>query len=207
MSTFRHPPVYWGVPHDPQAHLVLDLPDRVLVTRAQRGDVAAFRSLYEHHVEAAHRLAARLLGDRADLADDAVQEGFVRAFSALGRFRGESSFRTWLHRVVARCVVDLQRRESGRSARHVGLDHAASVHTPDVGDARELSVVVSRALDAMPDALRAVVVLYDIEGYAHREIAAMLGVPEGTARRRLTEARAQLRDVLARAGYSPRDLR
>lgn len=207
MSVWRPETVYRGVQHDQPERLARNLPDRVLVIRAQRGEVAAFRELYEHHVEAAYRLASRLLGDRTDLTDDAVQEAFVKAFSALDGFRGDSSFRTWLHRVVTRCVVDLQRRESGRSARDVELEQAASVPAPDVGDARELSHVVARALDAMPDALRAVLVLYDIEGYAHREIATMLRIPEGTARRRLTEARARLRDVLGRAGYTHRDVR
>ena len=96
-----------------------DLSDTDAVARARNGDHEAFRVLVERYQGRAYRLATRILGD-PDLARDAVQDGFLKAYSALDRFEGRSGFYTWLYRLIFNLCIDMKRRD--RSARHVEWD-------------------------------------------------------------------------------------
>ena len=163
--------------------------DDLLLARARRGDAAAFASLLREHDEAHRRLAFRLVGERG-LMDDALQEAYVRAFRALPRFGGRSSFGTWLYRIVYNACLDELRRVRGR--REVSLCEREGA-APDSADER---LDLAAALAALPVELRAVVLLVDAEGLSYEEAAEVLGIAPGTVGSRLNRARAELRVAL-----------
>ncbi|MGH7593624.1 MAG: RNA polymerase sigma factor [Gemmatimonadales bacterium] len=181
------------------ADATVDDGDQSLIHRAAAGDVAAARSLYDRHAPRVFRLAYRLCGDR-DLAGDLTQDVFVRVFRQLGQFRGESAFTTWLHRVaVTTCLNTLRKVQRFRN-REVALQHADD-HSA-VGADRDpvLHSALTAAIEALPEGLRIALVMHAIEGYTHGEIAAILGIAEGTSKSRVSEARARLRESLAGHG-------
>ncbi len=166
-----------------------------LVRRARGGDPAAQRRLYDVHVERVYRLAYRLAGSD-DAAREYTQDTFLHAFTRLADFRGEAAFGTWLHAVALSVCLNGMRRAARRRAAEAPLEAAAGVASAPDPDPR-LRDDVRRALDALPEGWRAVVVMHDVEGYTHEEIGAALGVPPGTSRGWLSRARARLRTALA----------
>jgi RNA polymerase sigma-70 factor (ECF subfamily) len=157
---------------------------------------AAFVDLVRRHDRGLRALAWRLLGDR-DRMDDVLQEAYVKAYRALPRFRDDASVGTWLYRITYNACLDELRRR-GRAV-VVPLDDAVGRADP-VGDVGERVVDARRvadALEALPPAHRAVVLLVDGEGFDYGAAAEVLGVPEGTVRSRLSRARARLRAELA----------
>lgn len=169
--------------------------DATLTARAADGDVHAFETLYRRHVARVHGLARRMIG--ADEADDATQDVFVRAWQKLDTFRGDAAFGTWLHRVAINVILRRRARLGKRRERYrhdpVRVDRASG------GRARpDLRVDLEAAIERLPDGAREVFVLYDVEGYRHREIADMLGVTPGTSKSQLHRARMLLREQLNR---------
>jgi len=163
-----------------------------VVRRAQQGDVAAFEVLYHAHAPAIHALARRMLGSDG-AAREMVQDVFVRAWERLGSFRGESAFGTWLHRVGVNLILNqlrVARRDVERFSEDEPDDNASLVGACGSGvDAR---IDLDAAIVRLPAGARSVFVLHDIEGYAHDEIAQMLGLAPGTVRAHLWRARRQL---------------
>jgi RNA polymerase sigma-70 factor (ECF subfamily) len=185
------------------------LSDADAVSRARDGDHDAFRVLVERYQGRAYRLAARLLGD-PDLARDAVQEGFLKAYGSLERFEGRSGFYTWLYRLVFNLCIDMKRRD--RSSRHVEWDDevARSVEAssdealgPEPGaelDRGELREALARAIEQLPDEARRTLLLREVDGLSYAEIAESLGIPKGTVMSRLHHARRRVRQLLVQAG-------
>jgi RNA polymerase sigma-70 factor, ECF subfamily len=170
--------------------------ERALIARALGGDPAAERSLYDTHVERVYRLAYRMAGDDA-LAQDFVQDTFVRAFSRLGDFRGEAAFGTWLTSIAVSVSINGLRKVRRFREREVDLDAAADVgHRPRLSEP-DLKERLWRAVDDLPTGYRTVFVMHDVEGYTHEEIGATLGIESGTSKAQLSRARARLRDRLA----------
>jgi RNA polymerase sigma-70 factor (ECF subfamily) len=176
-------------------------PDRAFVDAAAGGSREAFDELVRRHQSAIITLARVLTGGRGD-ADDLAQEVFVRAWRNLGGFRGDSTFRTWLHRVAINVIRTSQMRR-GRLARlFVVRGHDQETADPASGEEpvdatlarRQL---IDRALAALPEELRVAVTLRDIQGLDYKEIAAALGVPIGTVESRIFRARQKLRPLLA----------
>ena len=168
-----------------------------LVARAQAGDQTAFRDLYRQHAGRVYALCLRLTGDGRD-AEERTQDVFVRLWDKLGSFRGDSAFSSWLHRLAVNVVLNERRTTSRREQRVmpaedpdtvVGAQHAAPLH---------LGIDLERAIAELPDGAREVFVLYDIEGYAHGEIAQLVGIAEGTSKAQLFRARRLLREKLER---------
>ena len=157
---------------------------------ARTGDPEALASLYRVYGAALYRLAYRLTGTRQD-AEDVVHDVFVGLPEALRRYEGRGSFAGWLKRVTAR--VALMRLRSGKRRREVALDSAAGETEQPAPSERD---GLEAAVNALPDHLRAVLVLKEIEGYAHAEIAELLGIGEGASRVRLTRALKRLRNEL-----------
>ena len=166
------------------------------VRRAQQGDPAAFRVVYETHVGRVYALCLRLCGDRAD-AEEHTQDVFVRAWQRLAGFRGESAFSTWLHRLAVNEVLQA-RRATGRRAARVQLADATDQleHAPTPPP--RLSADLEQAIAALPEGARTVFVLHDLEGYQHEEIAELSGIAEGTSKAHLHRARRLLREALKR---------
>jgi RNA polymerase sigma-70 factor (ECF subfamily) len=169
--------------------------DADLVAACLAGDSTAERALYDRHVDAVYRCALRLSAD-PDAAADITQETFIRAFSRLGQFRGESSVRTWLIAIVGRSAAMLRRKERRLHEQSVPLYEGIALRAgPDPGS--DVGAAVTAAIAALPDKLRLVFILHDVEGYTHEEIAASLSIPSGTSKARLSEARAKLRAALS----------
>ncbi len=180
--------------------LVLDSSDRTrerdLIAQVQLGDRSAARALYDAHVGRVHRLVYRLCGD-VELAGELTQDAFVRAFQQLPSFRGDSSFGTWLHRVAVNTTMNGLRKVRRLRDREVDLEHAAELGVWDDERDHELQHRLHRAIEALPESQRHTLILHDLEGYTHQEIAKALGVAEGTSKSRLFMARNTLRKTLA----------
>ncbi len=184
-------------------------PDRALVDAAARGDADAFGALVVRYQARIVNLAHALTSDAAD-ADDLAQETFIRAYRAIGKFRGESSFRTWLYRVAVN-VINSYLKSRGRRWKWWGrsldagrahdseADQAVEVAAPDppIDEDMARRQVIDRALAALPSDIRIAVTLRDIHGFDYAEIAAMLGVPIGTVESRIFRGRQRLRPLLA----------
>ena len=168
--------------------------DRRLVEAAARGDTGAFETLYRRHVGRVHGVIIRLVGGHGARADDLTQEAFVRAWQALPAFRFEAAFTTWLHRLaVNTALMELRSRRS----RPLEDDDEEALDTfghPDsAGHVTALSMDLGRAVASLPPRARAVLVLYDIEGWKHEEIAVELGMAVGSSKAQLHRARGLLR--------------
>jgi len=168
------------------------LSDDALISAVLRGDEGAFRLLYRRHTPRLRQLLLRLLGNPQADADDAVQEVWMRAVTGLARFRGDSSFGTWLIGIGVRTASEWLRRRRRRHEWGDPEDFAipAPVASPAAG------IDLERAVAALPDHHRAVLVLHDVEGYTHDEIADRLGVATGTSKAWLFRARRALRVML-----------
>lgn len=175
--------------------------DAALVARVRTGDTGAFEELvtiYQHRV---FGVALRMLGSRAE-AEEVAQETFLRAYRALGEFRGEARLATWLYAIASRLC--LNRLASG-PRRHERSDEAALLQwpaeSPDAAAAlerTELQAALHEAVAALPEERRIVVILRDLEGLAYEEIAEVLGLPLNTVRTRLHRARLDLQAKLER---------
>ena len=163
------------------------------VAAAASGDVRAFERVYRRHVARIHTTAARMLG--AEEADDATQDVFVRAWQRLGQFRGDSRFGTWLFRLALNVILSRREVVATRARRHV--DDAELVDTLSTpSGSPELGVDFETAMQRLPPGMRQIFVLHDIEGYKHDEIAAMLGIAQGTSKSQLHRVRMMLRRYL-----------
>jgi RNA polymerase sigma-70 factor (ECF subfamily) len=168
--------------------------ERELVLAAQRGDREAFAGLVRLHERRAYAVARAITATHED-AEDAVQDGFLHAFRALDRFRPEQAFGAWLHRIVANAALDIGRRRKVRDSE--ALTESVSLPFRDPAEQDELRRRLTDGLALLSQRQRAVIVLHDVEGFTHGEIAGMLGIPEGTARSDLHHARASLRKQLS----------
>lgn len=168
--------------------------DQKLVGDLVRGsDERPFRTIYRRHTPRLYSLALRLLGGDVRDAEDAVQETWIRAVEGLQRFRWESAFGTWLGGIAINvCRDTLRRRRRGREGR---WDETEEVVAPALSADERLDL--ERAIAALPDGYRAVLVLHDIEALPHESIAAHLGISVGTSKSQLHRARRALRALLA----------
>ncbi len=179
--------------------------DRQLVERAARGDREAFGALVQRHQDRVFNLSYQIVRNRED-ALDVAQEAFVKAFASLSSFKGDASFATWVHRIVVNLAIDcLRRRRRGDATSYD--DRVAVSEEGDVGPvasenpetalgARQVRSLLSRGLEALPPAHRAVLVLREIEGLSYDEIARAVGCNLGTVMSRLFYARRKLQKTL-----------
>ena len=169
--------------------------EAVEVALAQSGDSRAYERLYRGHVNRVHSLVRRMVPD-AD-ADELTQDVFVRAWQKLGSFRGESAFGTWLHRLAVNLMLE-HRAGLGRDRKRWSSDEAAITDQPARRVSVDESMDMEDALRQLPDGMRQVFVLYDVEGYQHDDIGKMLGISAGTSKSQLHRARMALRQLLLR---------
>ncbi len=175
-------------------------PDQALARAAAGGDRAAFEALYRRHSGRVHGVIARLVGRHGARADDLTQEAFVRAWRALPKYRFESAFGTWLHRLAANTALMELRARRARPDMDEGDDGLDVVGTADsAGHGAALRLDLDRAVASLPPRARAVLVLFDIEGWTHEEIAIELAMAVGSSKAQLHRARRLLR---ARLGDS-----
>lgn len=167
-----------------------------LVREAQNGDRSSFESLYRLHSGRVHALCLRLCG-RVEEAEELTQEVFVRAWKNMDTFKEPGHFRAWLSRVAVNLVMT-GRRTLARRGNPLPLDETIRPRgSPDPVHPGS-RVDLDRAIATLPDRSRTVLVLHDIYGYRHEEIAAMTGSAVGTSKAQLHRARRRLREVLGR---------
>ena len=164
-----------------------------LIRRASTGDETAMHALYRRYAPRVYAVVRRLAGEDA-LADDWAQEAWIRAFRALPRFRGESAFSTWLHRVAVNSALQGRRKRQRHDTRETVLPDVLPGGTTDP---TVLRISLERALERLPEGMRQVLVLHDVEGFTHEEIGEMLGVAAGTSKSQLFKARAKMREMLS----------
>ena len=169
--------------------------DAQLISRVIAGDRTAGRELYDAYSPRVYSLVYRLSGD-AEKARELTQDTFIRAFSRLSQFRGDAQLSTWLHRIAVTTVSNSRRSEI-RFKREVSLDEARSVASAAFDADPDVKESIERAVENLSEVYRTTLIMHDVEGYTHAEIAEVLGVPEGTCKSRLSAARAQLREALA----------
>ncbi len=170
--------------------------ERELIERVLAGDPAAERELYDAHVDRVYRLAYRMLGGD-DLAQDCVQETFVRAFERLDDFRGESALSTWLHCIATSVALNLMRKVKRFRQRETGMEAAEPMSGHERHAEPDLKARLTEAINGLSDKYRTVFLMHDVEGYTHEEIAAAMGMQVGTSKAQLSRARAKLREALA----------
>ena len=184
----------------------MELSDDVLVGRARGNDLEAFRRLVERYRMKVYGIAWGMTGNHGD-SDDIAQETFIKAYRKLGAFEGQSGFYTWLYRIAMNCSLDMLRRR-WRSA-ELDLEGALDIAERRLADTRrgapdglreaeagELREAVARGIAALPEKHRAALVLHDLEGMSHDEIARVLGCSPGTVRSRLHYARLRMQRKL-----------
>jgi RNA polymerase sigma-70 factor (ECF subfamily) len=180
--------------------MVLEDTGRELVERCQRGETDAFRALFEKHKDAVYSIALRYSGDTA-AAQDIAQDTFLKLFSTVGSFRGDSNFESWLYRMVVNSCFD-QKRKSRRLKPLVD-EFLAVLRTPDVSVLddlmrSEMSTHVRSVVESMAPEQRMVIILRYTQGLSYDEIAGILGCAPGTIASRLNRAHKVLERRLAR---------
>ncbi len=167
-----------------------------LARRAHGGDLEAFGLLVERYAERARRLARAILTNPDD-GDDAAQDAFLSALKNLGRYDPSRPFGPWLMRIVANAATDWHRRRKVRATEELPTTTPTSDAGPDSDtDRRAFLSALHDALVRLPERQRIAVVLFDVEGYQHAEIADILKVPQGTVRSDVFHARRTLREAL-----------
>lgn len=182
--------------------------DELLVKRAQRGDLSAFDQLVERYQQRLYATIYHMTSNQED-ARDLLQEAFVKAHQSLGKFKGRSSFYTWIYRIAVNRTINFLKR--GRRRGMFSLDDMdTAIETdPDFVELlshqtphreaglQELQQRLNEALQKLSEPHRAVVVMHDIQGMTHADIAKVLRCSEGTVRSRLFYARQQLQGLLS----------
>ncbi len=179
------------------ARMASSADDKGLVAKTLAGDRDAFGVLVERYAAQARRVARAVLGDPDD-ADDAAQDGFLSALVKFSQYDARRPFGPWLMRIVANAATDRRRRRNVRQAEPIDASLVGGGPRPDAAAVRsELGDRLRSALGELSERRRTAVVLFDVEGYSHAEIAGILGIPEGTVRSEVFHARRRLRTLLA----------
>lgn len=163
-----------------------------LVWRARGGDVEAFAALHAATADRIFALCVRMTADRA-LAEELLQDVFVRAWQGLPSFRGDAAFTTWLHRIAVNVVLERQRHDARR---HDAESAIGMLHPEAARDATEVRLDLDAAIAALPPGVRRAFVLRDVEGFSYREIGERTGLAEGTLRAQVHRARQLLMEAL-----------
>lgn len=183
--------------------------DARLVLRCQANDAAAFNEIVARYKNKIYNYICRMVGVTAE-AEDLAQETFVRAYMSIHSFQSRASLNTWLFRIATNLCIDYQRKSYRAKAMTAQFYRENTEATDEVGDlpderfepqrsllSKELADQLDRALQALPEKLRTVMLLYDVEGLSYEEIAQIVDCPLGTVKSRLFHARTALRAKLA----------
>lgn len=180
--------------------------ERLLIERAQSGDVESFEKLIKAHQAYAYNIAYRMVGNEED-AKDASQEALIKVFKSLKNFSGDSAFSTWLYRIVMNTCKDLLRK---RKTNEISIDKGyetdegqVQIEIEDTSsdpvtmyEEKEVRITIEDAIDDLPNNYKSVVVLREVQGLSYDEIAEIEDIPVGTVRSRINRGRRILREVL-----------
>ena len=166
-----------------------------LVTRAQVGDEGAFERIYRAHVGRVYGISLRMLSNESR-AEELTQQIFVRVWTKLSSFRGESSFSSWLYRLAVNMILSELKSGRNNAGKAPGMGGSSKSLEPSAAPCSDAGIDLEKAIGSLPPQARIVFVMHDIEGYKHEEIADALGVAVGTAKSQLFRARRLLREAL-----------
>jgi RNA polymerase sigma-70 factor (ECF subfamily) len=176
--------------------------DLEAIARCLAGERDAFGDLVDRHQHAVFNIAYRMTGRRED-AEDLAQDAFLKAYSALREFRGESSFRTWICQIATRVCIDHLR--SRKETVELNEDLAVTADGPDLSTAVVDRQFIAEAIQSLPPHYRAAVILRHLEHRSYQEIADILRLPLATVKTHIRRARARLRERLAPVLQLPAD--
>ena len=179
-----------------------DLTEEQLIHRAAKGDGAAFTELMTQHESRMYAVTLRMCANRED-AQDCLQDAMLRIYRAIGSFKGQSAFSTWVYRITMNTCLDELRRRKTRNSSSLDTLLESGWSPTDEDDVPERHAikseqrrVIDRAIAALPEDMRSAIVLRDIQGYSYEEIAAMLDANIGTVKSRISRGREKLRQIL-----------
>jgi RNA polymerase sigma factor (sigma-70 family) len=168
-----------------------------LIHRCRGGDQEAHFKLYKLYSKAMYNVGYRITRSEED-AEDVLQEAFISAFRNLNNYRGESTFGSWIKRIVVNKAINLLKKRKLELVQE-GEDFDAPIEEPDEEYLPELSVAkVKQCIEMLPDGYRSVLSLYLIEGYDHQEIAEIMGITESTSKSQLNRAKSKLKELLTK---------
>ena len=180
--------------------------EQKLIERASGGDPAAFNQLMAMHEKRMYAVALRMFANRED-AQDCLQEAMLRIYRAIGGFKGQSSFSTWVYRITMNTCLDELRRKKNRPSTSLDnlLDQGWSPSDGDNAPERraiqsETRKTLAGAIRELPEDMRSAIVLRDVQGYSYDEIAQMLDVNVGTIKSRISRGREKLREEIVQKG-------
>lgn len=193
-------------------HTQAEEDDLELVSRAQKGEVYAFRLLYERHEKRIFSVVLSMCGNFAD-AEEIVQEGFLKAYRNIAAFKGQSSFYTWIYRIVVNYAIDFSRKKQRRREQVISDNPQAEKTAEGIGggmdlfadekgmpvdflERKELGSIIEKALSTLSPVHRAVIILREIDGLSYEEISEALRCSKGTVMSRLFHARQKLQGIL-----------
>jgi RNA polymerase sigma-70 factor (ECF subfamily) len=178
--------------------------ESALIAAVHRGDAGSREALYHRYKRRVYALAVRIAG--ANEAEEVVQEAFIRIFRGLAKFRGDAALSTWIYRLAVNAALSHRARRGTAPLRGEGDAGTAELEAhPAVEPARGDAVLrarLERALIQLPQGYRTVIVLHDVEGMEHEQVAEILGCHVGTSKSQLHKARAKLREILAADGIT-----
>jgi len=182
-------------PESPSDEMALE---SSLVEGCRNGDAGSYRRLYELHGERMKSLAANLLSSTHE-AEDAIQETFLRVYRNVAGFKGESAFTSWIYRILINVCYDLMRKRKRRKPeiQEPLSDPGAAEAGADTTSDHSLRLTIESGLRKLEGRRRSVFLLFEVEGFRHREIAQMLNIPEGTSKNLLFEAKRELQSLLS----------
>jgi len=185
-----------GLAQDPDANLVEDCKSRTAV---------AYERLYDAHGARMKSIALNILGNTAD-AEDAVQEAFLKIYSSVGRFRGECAFATWIYRVLVNACYDLARKRQRRKpeVQEDELPPGTPALPVTCSSDHPLRLTLEHYLGKLSERSRTVFLLFEVEGFKHREIAEILNMSEGKSKTVLFEAKKELQRLIWKPDASAR---
>lgn len=163
----------------------------------QEGDADAFEVLYRRYVDRIYPLALRMSGN-AFRAEDLTQEIFVRAWEKIRQFKGKSSFLTWLYRLAVNLILQNERSRRRSDARFAAQEPSVLSRAIEEDCDVETRMDLEKALARLPTKARAVVILHELEGMTHGDIAGLVGISPGTSKAQLHRARRLLKEELCR---------
>lgn len=181
--------------------------EKTLLKKARNGDIEAFELLVEDYQKKVFNVAYRMMGNSED-ANDLVQEALIRIFKSIKNFKEQSSFSTWVYRIVTNVCLDELRRRKNKFT--ISIDEDIKLEDGNVKrqiesegptleeslESKEIQDIVTKAIEELSNEHKTVIVLRDIQGFSYDEISDIMKCPEGTVKSRINRARKALREIL-----------
>jgi RNA polymerase sigma-70 factor (ECF subfamily) len=185
----------------------MEVTEKLLVAKSKKGNIDAFEELISGYEKKAYNIAYRIMGNEED-AKDMAQEAFIKIYKSIQNFREESSFSTWLYRIVTNvCLDELRKRKKANLVpleMNIETDKGSAIielsaekETPeDICERVEKKELIQNAISSLAEDYKTVIILRDIQGFGYEEIATMLNCSLGTIKSRINRARNLLKDKL-----------